>query len=274
MDSHDSPNAAGAISTHEQPEQGQNQAELASIDPDETQFRADTLLMHSELVELELYAIRRKWFSDPDATKIHIGAGNPAEQTIRGYQRDPFNGVVIYNPTPATLAVGFQAGLGVLAPATVPPFSFATFPERFVNLSIALLNPADAQAQIAKPVTILRLRYPPVAAAGPFTSPVPPQPLASLTAAAAIAPGQALDNGYPRANHSLIVVTSAGVTGGVVQLQGSHDGQNYANLGAGITTNAASSVFQLAAQAAMRYLRAAISTAIIGGTVNATIASS
>lgn len=248
--------------------------ELANVDPDEAQFRADTLMMHGELVELELYKIRRELFQDPALWKVNVGAGNPVEQTQRGFQGDPFNGCIVYNPTPVTLSIGFQAGAGWLAPAVVPPFTWASFPERYVNLSVAVLDPVDQAQTVKVPVTILRTKMPPVAGAGPYTSPVPPQPFTSLNAASAIGTGAALDNGYPRANASMVVTASAGVTAGDVQLQGSHDGVNWVNLGAAVATAAPGTFIASSAGAPMRYLRAAITTAITGGTVTATVASS
>ena len=246
-------------------------AEMAVVDPDETQFRSDTLLMHAELVELELYKIRRELFQDPGAVKINIGSGNPAEQTIRGYQKDPYNGLIVYNPTPATLSIGFQAGTGVLAPATVPPFTFVTFPERYVNLSVAVTNPADQAQTIALPVTLLRTKITPPPAAGPYTSPAPPQPLTSITNASATGLGQILDLGYPRANHSLIVFGTAGVNAGAVALALSHDGSNFAQAA---TLNAAAGARNGNVGAwPARYVAAWITTAIGGGTITATVAS-
>lgn len=253
---------------------GENVGPVA-VDPDEQQFRADTLLMHAELTELELYAIRRWLFQDPSAVKVNVGAGNPAEQTIRGYQRDPFNGVIVYNPTPATLALGFQAGLGLLAPATVPPFSFATFPERYVNLSVAVLNPADQALAIALPVTLLRTKIPPPPAAGAFGLPVPGQPLTSLPAGSAAAgAGAVLDNGIPRSTHSLIVTAAGAPTAGAVSLQVSNDGVNWATVATTAAINAAGSYSANVGNFPARYVRAAVTTAITGGTVLATVASS
>lgn len=141
----------------------------AAVDPDEAQFRADTLLMHSELVELELYKIRRELFADPQVDSLAIGAGNPAEQSLRGHQADPYNGLAIFNPTQATLAIGFQVGAGYLAPYEVPPYTWMSIPARFVNLSIYLPVTADQQAAIPLRVTVVRLRVPPPPAAGSFS---------------------------------------------------------------------------------------------------------
>jgi hypothetical protein len=148
---------------------------------------ADAPLAQAELVFLELWRIRREMFADPGAVKVNVGQGNPAEQTVQGNRQDPYNGVVIYNPTPATLSIGFEAGTGYLAPATVPPFAWASFPERYTNLSIALLNPLDQQQAIANPVTVLRTRIPPAAGAGPFGAPRSSPTLAAANPGALLA---------------------------------------------------------------------------------------
>lgn len=96
----------------------------------------------------------------------------------------------------------------------------------------------------------------------------------SLAAASALnTNGTAIDAGEVRASSILVVATSAGVSAGAVQLQGSLDGVNWYNLGTPLTTNAASAVFsQAQANTPTRLLRARISTAIVGGTVTATVA--
>ena len=242
----------------------------------EDEYAAAMGLMQGELIELSLWRLRREMFADPGAWRLNVGAGFPAEQTIPGNQRDPFNGVIFYNPTPATLSVGFQAGTGPLAPATVPPFTACSFPERFTNLSVYLANAVDQQATIANVVTILRTRIPPKAFASPFGAAAPLQPFQSLPAgSAALGAGLALDNGFPRQAHSLIATAAGAPTAGSVALQGSHDGVNWATI-ATTAAIAATGVFVTypAAPAAMRYVRAAIATAITGGTVGVTVASS
>jgi hypothetical protein len=255
--------------------------ELDSPEPETltpTDARDDMLagaqLAQAELVMLELWRIRREMLSDPGAVKVNVGKGYPAEQSVTGNRQDPFNGVVIYNPTPATLAVGFEVGMGILAPATVPPFSWASFPERYTNLSIALPNMLDLSQTIATPVTILRTRIPPVAGAGSYGASVPQQGLVSIAGAAPAvnAVNGILDNGFPRSNHSLYVVGS-GVTGGVVSLEGSPDGQSWVSLAATGALGAAPAVVA-AANTPTRYLAAIVTTAITGGTVTATLASS
>jgi hypothetical protein len=51
------------------------------------------------------------------------------------------------------------------------------------------------------------------------------------------------DNVVCRANHTLAVTSSAGVSAGAVQFQGSLDGVNWFNLGSPVTTNTASTTF-------------------------------
>lgn len=85
--------------------------------------------------------------------------------------------------------------------------------------------------------------------------------------------GTVVDAGEIRANSILVVVTSAGVTAGAVQLLGSIDNVNWYALGAPVTTNTASTVFTVpVANTPTRSLRARITTAIVGGTVTANVA--
>ena len=99
--------------------------------------------------------------------------------------------------------------------------------------------------------------------------------LVSLGAVSALGAGAVLDNGAARSNHCLVVESSAGVTAGAVQLEGSLDNVNWYDLGAAVSTDAASTVFPpVFVTGATRYLRAAITTAITGGTVSASVVSS
>ena len=97
----------------------------------------------------------------------------------------------------------------------------------------------------------------------------------SLSAQSALnTQGSTADNGVARANHSLFVVTSAGVSAGVVTLMGSNDNVNWFATACTVTTNAASSAFAANLQNfPYRYVAAKITTGIIGGTVTATTAS-
>lgn len=242
-----------------------------TLDPDRP---AEVPFGYPELVSLELERLRRELLREPALVSYQFGPNFPNEHTERGYQRDPYMGVVIYNPTPATILVGFQVGQaqGALAPAIVPPWSFASFPQRFVNLSLGV-SASDGQIPNMAPVTALRCYSKPPPQVGSMAPGAPPQPLTSFTAQVANGTnGQILDNGFPRANHSLIVVTSAGVTGGVVQLQVSNDGVNFAN---GVATSAlsASNVVQKNLTGPFRWIRAAITTAVAGGTATAIVSS-
>jgi hypothetical protein len=77
---------------------------------------------------------------------------------------------------------------------------------------------------------------------------------------------------------TLYVRTGAGVSGGVVALESSPDGDISASSKwtatpeASITTNAASTTFSTSISEGHRYLRARISTIITGGTIDAWIA--
>lgn len=100
------------------------------------------------------------------------------------------------------------------------------------------------------------------------------QPVTSINNGAAIANGAALDNKSCRANHTLAALSSAGVTGGTMQLQGSLDGANWFNIGAALNINAAATVFQVSAGATpARFIRAQITAGIVGGTVTALVGS-
>jgi hypothetical protein len=100
------------------------------------------------------------------------------------------------------------------------------------------------------------------------------QPIVSVLNGSAIANGLALDNKSCRQTHTIVAVTSAGVSAGGVQLQGSLDGVSWYPIGAALPTAAASTVFQQStASIPARFVRATISTAITGGTVTCTIGS-
>jgi hypothetical protein len=99
--------------------------------------------------------------------------------------------------------------------------------------------------------------------------------VASLTAVSATGPGTALDGGITRTNPVMAVTTSAGVSAGVVQLQGSFDGTTWFNMPAtsAITTNVASiTTVTAVAWGVARFLRANITTIITGGTITALVA--
>ncbi len=71
---------------------------------------------------------------------------------------------------------------------------------------------------------------------------------------------------------TLSVKSSAGVSAGVVALEGSPDGVSWTDTAlASVTTAAASKLYAASIVAPHRYLRVRISTAITGGTVDAWI---
>jgi hypothetical protein len=99
------------------------------------------------------------------------------------------------------------------------------------------------------------------------------QPLVSLSAVSAAGPGAALDALTSRGNVIMIVTSSAGVSAGSVQLQGSLDNANWVNIGTAVSTTTASTTFPpvIATSQFVRYVRANIATAITGGTVTVSV---
>jgi hypothetical protein len=72
----------------------------------------------------------------------------------------------------------------------------------------------------------------------------------------------------------MVVLASAGVTAGVIRLQGSLDNVNWANIdSAGITVSAAGVTAEGVAATPMLFIRANVTTAITGGTVTVLVAS-
>jgi len=65
---------------------------------------------------------------------------------------------------------------------------------------------------------------------------------------------------------TLTVIGSAGITSGAVTLEGSADGTNFGAIGSAVNAVASSTVAQ-SVVAARRYVRARITTPIVGGTV-------
>ena len=99
----------------------------------------------------------------------------------------------------------------------------------------------------------------------------------SLNAQSAVGNGLALNGGVCRNYHTMVVTSSAGVSAGSVQLQGSLDGVNWFDLGTAVSTDAASETFApvvVSTPQPVQYLRAVIATVITGGTVTALVASS
>jgi hypothetical protein len=98
------------------------------------------------------------------------------------------------------------------------------------------------------------------------------RPAVSLTAVTT-GSGTALDGGVARANAVATFTTSSGVSAGACQLFGSLDGVNYVALGSPVTTASASTTYtQVVQNAFVRYVRAQVTTTIVGGSVSASVA--
>jgi hypothetical protein len=82
-----------------------------------------------------------------------------------------------------------------------------------------------------------------------------------------------MDNGVPRAAHTMAIVGSAGISAGSVRLDGSLDGTNWFQLI--VATAAAASAVTPASvgNTPARFVRATIAVAVVGGTVAVSIAS-
>lgn len=94
----------------------------------------------------------------------------------------------------------------------------------------------------------------------------------SLTAVSATGAGSVLDGLTVRQNACMSVTTSAGVSAGSVQLQGSLDGTNFYNLGSAVSTTAASTTTQVTVTSAFsRYVRGNVGTGITSGTVTVSV---
>jgi hypothetical protein len=71
----------------------------------------------------------------------------------------------------------------------------------------------------------------------------------------------------------MVVTTSAGVSAGSVQAQGSLDGTNWYSVGSAVTTSAASTTTTVVVtNTPARFIQAVIATTITGGTVSASVA--
>jgi hypothetical protein len=157
---------------------------------------ADQLLAQRELIALEQWLLERMMGPPgPAIDPVTFGAGGAAEQTLDGDPRDPFVGVAILNPSPATpVFIGFAPG-GALNPGRalmVPPQSYLVLPVRYAALSLAVVG-MDPNAQ---PFTAwaVRLRVPPL---GVHSGPYGVSPLSALAdtqtlASSVVAPGGAV----------------------------------------------------------------------------------
>jgi hypothetical protein len=93
-----------------------------------------------------------------------------------------------------------------------------------------------------------------------------------LSAVSSTGPGTALDGVVARQNALMSVTTSAGVSAGSVQMQGSFDGVNYFSLGSAVSTTSASTTTQVVVSTGFtRFVRANVGTAITGGTVTVSV---
>jgi hypothetical protein len=98
-------------------------------------------------------------------------------------------------------------------------------------------------------------------------------PIVSLSAVSATGAGTVLDGLAIRMNAVMVVTTSAGVSAGSVQLQGSNDNTNWYSLGSAVSTTAAStSTLVTVTSAFSRWVRANVGTTITGtGTPTVTV---
>jgi hypothetical protein len=92
----------------------------------------------------------------------------------------------------------------------------------------------------------------------------------TLSAVSGTGAGTVADFGSGKQQISLAIATSAGVSAGAVALEVSQDSTNWFRA-TPVTTNAASTVFQVTQAGAWRYARGNVTTAITGGTVSATL---
>jgi hypothetical protein len=101
------------------------------------------------------------------------------------------------------------------------------------------------------------------------------QGFTSLSGVSAEGAGAVLNGAACRSNHCLVVVAGSGVSAGAIGLQGSLDGINFFDFpSASITTDTASTTSYISvANSPAQYLRAAVTTAITGGTISALVAS-
>lgn len=144
----------------------------------------DALERQAQLVDLETHVLRRWMLAAPASVQFTWRQGDKPEQTRDGNQQDPFNGVVVLNPSPYPIGLAFEAGAAQYNPLyVVPPGSFLAVPFRFINLSVALQAPGlllgalDA-SQPNVTIVAARLRVPPLGIqAGPLGPLVSPGPL-------------------------------------------------------------------------------------------------
>lgn len=95
----------------------------------------------------------------------------------------------------------------------------------------------------------------------------------SLAAGSTTGAGTQLDNNGCAANHTIVTISSAGIASGAVQLQGSLDNVNWANLGTPLTLVASTIQSQSVTGSPFSFVRANVSTTVSGGTVAAWVGS-
>jgi hypothetical protein len=78
-----------------------------------------------------------------------------------------------------------------------------------------------------------------------------------------------LDNGQARGVHTAVCTAAASTTGGVITLYVSQDGTNW--FGTAMTTLSAAGVTVTTVTGAYRFVKAAITTTVTGGTVGVTV---
>jgi hypothetical protein len=120
---------------------------------------AQLLADQQRLTELQAFDLQQRYFAQPVLDRLTFGTGNPADQTLRGDQRDRFKGVTILNPSAKVIFIGFGAGSAAGSPLHCPANSGIVWPAVFSELSLSVSN-ADSQAA-ASDVAVLRLWVPP-----------------------------------------------------------------------------------------------------------------
>lgn len=103
-------------------------------------------------------------------------------------------------------------------------------------------------------------------------------PFPVLPAGSTAGNGSPVDLGVPMSSHTLVVVGSAGITAGAVQLQIAADYNpgnpaanpgTWVNIGSPLTATASVAVTASVANVPARFIRATVSTGITGGSVAA-----
>jgi hypothetical protein len=79
----------------------------------------------------------------------------------------------------------------------------------------------------------------------------------------------ALDNGLPRSVHTAVCTAASGTTGGIVTLEVSQDGVNWFKTA--MATLTAAGVTVTTVNGAYRFVQAAITTTVTGGSVGVTV---